>query len=307
MGAALGTSYNIIYLADSDLDFQTEIDSVFKAVNQSMSTYLPSSDISKINNGDSTLVVDLMFKEVFELSKEIYQGTNGYFDPTVGTLVNAWGFGPGEQIELDSAKVDSLLTYVGFEKVAITENRNIKKEHPEIKFDFNAIAKGYAVDRLAIMLDEKEVSDYLVEVGGELVAKGENRLKKKPWLVGIDDPQGENRDNPVRLVYLQDKTMATSGNYRKFRIDPDTGEKYVHTVDPKTGYTKNSKTLAVTVLAETCAMADGFTTSFMAMDLQAAKKILFDQKELDAYIIYLDENNVAREYMTEGFKKVIAQ
>jgi thiamine biosynthesis lipoprotein len=307
VGAALGTSYSIIYLADLELDFQTEIDSVFDAVNRSMSTYIPTSDISKINKGDSTLMVDQMFREVFELSKEIHQSTNGFFDPTVGTLVNAWGFGPGEQIELDSTKVDSLLSYVGFEKVAMTEGRTIKKKHKEIKFDFNAIAKGYAVDRMAHMLDEKGISDYLIEVGGELVAKGENTLKKKSWLVGIDDPQGEDRGNPIKLIYLRDKAMATSGNYRKFRIDPDTGEKYVHTVDPQTGYTKNSKTLGATVLAETCARADGFTTAFMAMNLEEAKKILMAQNELDAYIIYLDNNNIAQEFMTEGFKRVIAE
>lgn len=305
MGAALGTSYSIIYLADSEVDFQTEIDSVFDAVNRSMSTYIPTSDISKINKGDSTLIVDSMFEKVFELSQEIYQSTNGYFDPTVGTLVNAWGFGPGEQIELDSTKVDSLLNYVGFGKVAMTGNRTIKK-HPEIRFDFNAIAKGYAVDRVALMLDGKNISDYLIEVGGELVAKGENKLKKKPWLVGIDDPQGENRGNPKKLIFLKDRAMATSGNYRKFRIDPDTGKKYVHIVDPKSGYTKNSVTLAVTVLAETCAKADGFATAFMAMDLQEAKKVLSDQKELDAYIIYLGENNMPQEFMTDGFGKVIA-
>ena len=151
VGAAFGTSYSIIYLTDEEFDLQKEIDSVFAVVNESMSTYIPDSDISKINAGDSTVVVDAMFREVFKLSKQIHKSTNGYFDPTVGTLVNAWGFGSGTQIEMDSAKVDSLMRYVGFDKVELTTNNTIYKTNVNIKFDFNAIAKGYAIDRLAVL------------------------------------------------------------------------------------------------------------------------------------------------------------
>ena len=138
VGGALGTSYSIIYLSDKKLDFQKEIDSVFAAVNKSMSTYMPDSDISKINKGDAMVVVDTMFEEVFELSKEINTKTRGYFDPTVGALVNAWGFGPGKQLEMDSTRVDSLMRYVGFDKVKLTKARTIVKEDPDIYFDFNA-------------------------------------------------------------------------------------------------------------------------------------------------------------------------
>lgn len=305
VGGALGTSYSIIYISDSKLDFEKEIDSVFEVVNRSMSTYMPTSDISNINEGDSTLVVDKMFKEVFELSKEIHQKTEGYFDPTVGTLVNAWGFGPGEQIELDSTRVDSLLRYVGFEKVQLTNKATITKQYPEIQFDFNAIAKGYAIDRLTIMLDEKGISDYLVEVGGEVVGKGQNRIKHKDWVIGIDDPEGEGKGAPKKLIHLKNRAMASSGNYVKFRVDEETGEKYVHTINPKTGFTRNSATLAVTVLAENCATADGYATAFMAMDLKDVKDLLSTLKLLDAYIVYSDENGVIQELMTEGFKRVI--
>lgn len=305
VGGALGTSYSIIYLSDSELDFQKEIDSVFEAVNQSMSTYIPTSDISKINKGDSTLVVDEMFMEVFKLSKEIHQTSDGYFDPTVGTLVNAWGFGPGKQIDLDSTRVDSLLEYVGFDKVKLVAKGTIKKQHPEIKFDFNAIAKGYAIDRLAIMLDEKGISNYLVEVGGEVVGKGKNRIKEKDWLIGIDDPEGEGRSTPKTLINLKNRAMASSGNYIKFRVDEETGEKYVHTINPKTGYTRSSSTLATTVLAENCAKADGYATAFMAMDLKDVKDLLTTLDVIDAYVIYSDENGLIQEYMTEGFNKVI--
>lgn len=305
VGGALGTSYSIIYIADSELDFQREIDSVFDVMNKSMSTYIPTSDISKINEGDSTLVVDEMFKKVFKLSKEIHQTTDGYFDPTVGTLVNAWGFGPGKQIELDSTRVDSLLQYVGFEKVKLAGNSTIKKQYPEIKFDFNAIAKGYAIDRLAIMLDEKGISDYLIEVGGEVVGKGKNRIKEKYWVIGIDDPENESGGALKKLINLKNRAMASSGNYIKFRVDEKTREKFVHTVNPKTGYTRNSSTLGATVLAENCAKADGYATAFMAMDLKDVKNLLKTIKVIDAYIVYSDENGAIQEFMTEGFKKVI--
>ncbi len=304
-GNALGTTYSIIYIAEEELDYQKEIDSVFQVLNQSMSTYIPSSDISKINEGDSTVVVDDMFKEVFEVSSEVHKASNGYFDPTIGVLANAWGFGPGEQIELDSLRVDSLLRYVGWEKVQLNNDHTISKTYPSIRFDFNAVAKGYAIDRLGAMLDAKGLENYLVEVGGEVLAKGTNLVSGKQWSVGIDDPQAETGRQLKQIVSLKDVAMASSGNYRKFRVDPETGEKYVHTINPKTGYTKNSNVLATSVVAKTCALADAFATTFMAMDLEDSKQVLQDHDELDAYIIYLDENGVTQEFFTPGFETLI--
>jgi len=303
-GPALGTSYNLIYLTDKKIDFQTEIDSVFDVMNLSLSTYIPISDISKVNDGDTTLVIDKMFQEVFQLSKEITRQTNGYFDPTVGTLVNAWGFGPGKQIQLDSVKVDSLLQYVGFNKVELTSENTIRK-NKNIKFDFNAIAKGYAVDRLATMLDKKGIENYLLEVGGEVVAKGENKLKQKRWTTGVNDPTIKDRNAYRAAVYLKDVAMASSGNYRHFRVDEKTGEKYVHTVNPKTGYTKNSKVLGATVIAQNCAKADGYATAFMAMDLSETKKVLESSKDLEVYIVYLDDKGETQDFMTDEFQNLL--
>lgn len=306
-GGALGTSYNITYLAEEKLDYQKEIDSIFSVVNRSLSTYIPSSDISKINQGDTNIVVDHMFKDVFALSDEVYNATDGYFDPTVGPLVNAWGFGPGKRIDLDSTKVDSLLNLVGFNKVRLNIEQRVMKSNPNIIFDFNAIAKGYAIDRLAKMMDEKGIENYLLEVGGELVGKGINQIKQKPWIVGVDDPQVEHGRRLKILLQLQDQALASSGNYRKFRIDSLTGKKYVHTIDPKTGYTKNANTLGVTVLANSCAKADAYATAFMAMDLEKAKGILANNKELEGYIIYIDANGDAKEFMTKGFQALVVK
>lgn len=306
-GPALGTSYSIIYFSNKKLDYQKEIDSVFTVINQSLSTYIPNSDISKINDGDSTLKIDHMFTDVFLLSKEINVKTSGYFDPTVGVLVNAWGFGPGKKIELDSVKVDSLLQYVGFNKVELTNEGTVRKQSPSIYFDFNAIAKGYSIDRLAAMLEGKGVENYLIEVGGEITAKGKNILKDKNWVVGINDPQIEDRTEYKAAVALKNVSMASSGNYRHFRIDSITGEKYVHTLNPKTGYTKNAKVLATTVIADNCAKADGYATAFMAMDLDESKKILEKDSTLEVYMVYLDENGEAKDFMTKGFKKMVLQ
>ena len=306
VGGALGTSYSIIYLADRELDFQREIDSVFNVVNQSLSTYIPTSDISRINQGEDQVMVDHMFREVFTLSKEINAKTDGYFDPTVGIMVNAWGFGPGNKINMDSTAVDSLMQWVGLDKVSLTTENRIQKQFPNTYLDFNAIAKGYAIDRLAKMMDQKGIENYLLEVGGELVGKGLNQIKQKPWVVGIDDPQVEEGRRLKILIYLKDMALASSGNYRKFRIDSITGKKYVHTIDPKTGYTKSASTLGVTVLADSCAKADAYATAFMAMELERCKEIVAANNELEAYVIYLDDEGHTQEYMTPGFQKLVA-
>jgi thiamine biosynthesis lipoprotein len=306
-GAALGTSYAVKLFSAEQADFQPGIDSVFQVINQSMSTYWPDSDISRINNGDTTVAVDEQFREVFNTSKTIYRKTGGYFDPTVGILVDAWGFGPGSSLEMDSMVVDSLLRYVGFNKVSLRPDNRIEKADPAIRFDFNAIAKGYAIDRLAVFLDNQGISDYLIEVGGELRSRGINQAKKQPWLVGIDDPQVLQGRAIKQIVRLTDQSMASSGNYRKFRIDSLSGQKYVHTIDPLTGYTRNSNILATSVLAPECMVADAYATAFMAMDLKRSKMILADSPELEGYIIYLDQAGNTQEFMTPGFMKALRE
>jgi len=304
-GGALGTSYAIKLFASDTANLQPDIDSVFRVLNQSLSTYLPDSDISRINRGEDSIVVDAMFREVFQASSAIFSRTNGYFDPTVGILVDAWGFGPGPALEMDSTRVDSLLRYVGFDKVRLGNDGRIVREVRGVRLDFNAIAKGYAIDRLAVMLEAKGIEDYLVEVGGELRASGSNRAKKSPWVVGIDDPQALEGRAIKKIIRFSDRSMASSGNYRKFRIDSVTGEKFVHTIDPHTGFTRNSNILATSVLAGTCMEADGYATAFMAMALEDSKKLLSESPDLEGYIIYLGEGGETREYMTPGFEALV--
>jgi thiamine biosynthesis lipoprotein len=251
------------------------------------------------------VAVDAQFREVFEASGLIYRRTGGYFDPTVGVLVDAWGFGPGPALEMDSLRADSLLQYVGFDKVRLTPDHRVVKQRHGIRLDFNAIAKGYAIDRLAAMLEKQGIRDYLVEVGGELRARGGNLDKGQDWRVGIDDPQVEQGRAIKRIIALADRSMASSGNYRKFRIDSVTGQKYVHTVDPHTGFTRNANILAATVLAPTCMVADGYATAFMAMDLEASRQLLSESPELEGYLIYLDGDGETREFMTPGFEALL--
>ncbi|MBT8291334.1 MAG: FAD:protein FMN transferase [Muriicola sp.] len=301
LGEALGTTYSIIYISKDTLNLQRQIDSVFSVVNQSMSTYIPGSDISRINRGDSTVVVDEMFREVLALSRDVYRTTNGYFDPTVGILVNAWGFGPGHALAMDSAEVNRLKMFVGLDKIELTGDNQIRKKYPEMQLDFNAIAKGYAIDRLAVMLDQNQIENYLVEVGGEIVTKGINQLKEQAWVVGIDDPQVEQGRRLKITLNLRDEALASSGNYRKFRIDSLTGEKFVHTIDPKSGFTRNSNVLAASVIASKCAMADAYATAFMTMELDSSIAFLEGKKELEAYLIYIDPKGEEQEYFTPGF------
>jgi len=306
-GNALGTTYNISYFSSDIIpEIEKGLDSVFKEINTSMSTYIPLSDISKINAGDSTIVVDKMFKEVFNLSKKIYEKTNGYFDPTVGKLVNAWGFGPKElKLKMTEHTVDSLRQYVGFSKVELTKEGTLRKQNANITLDFNAVAKGYCVDRIAVYLDSKNIENYLVELGGELVAKGKHLNKKTLWTVGIDNPNQKETRTLISTLQLKNKGMATSGNYRKFRIDSLTGEKYVHTINALTGYTQSTNVLSVSVLAHNCATADAYATAFMAMSLEETKKVLQSNNDLEGYVLYSTSKDSILTYETEGFRKVL--
>ncbi len=306
-GNALGTSYGIKYITQKKVSYQKELDSLFDVMNMSMSTYLPISDISKINGGDTSVVIDHMFQDVFKLSRRVYNETNGAFDPTVGVLANAWGFGPERQIDLDSTKVDSLLKYVGFTKVKLNGNNTISKTNSKIRFDFNAIAKGYTIDRIAVLLKAKGVDDFLIELGGELIAHGRNTIAGKDWIVGIDDPNQEDKRKLSAKMTLKNSALASSGNYRKFRIDEKSGEKYVHTIDPKTGFTRNSNVLGVSVLAASCAEADALATSFMVMTLENTKAYLMSHGTVDALIIYVDEDGALTRFVTPKFKTFLIE
>jgi thiamine biosynthesis lipoprotein len=308
-GYTLGTSFHIKFISDQTLDIQEPLDSIFKEIIRSMSTYVNNSDITKINNGDSTVVVDKMFTEVYNLSKRINSETDGMFDPTIGILVNAWGFGPKRQlVELDSAKVKEMMSFVGISKTSIDQNGVFAKKYEQTQIDFNAIAKGYTVDMVAKYLESIGVKDYLVEIGGEIVAKGV-KLNGEKWRIGIDQPVEINSGNrPLNTILsLTNVAMATSGNYRNYHIDTLTGEKYVHTMNARTGYPSKSNMLSATVLASDCASADAYATTFMAMGLKESKEFLEKHSEIDAYLIYTNFEGEYQVYKTTYFDENVVQ
>lgn len=293
-GFVFGTTYKIIYLKGKK-DYRKEIESLFLKMNNSLSTYISNSDISRINNGDSTVIVDDYFIEVFNKSKKIHKQTNGFFDPTVGNLVNSYGFGPKDQKNnLTKEEISYQMKFVGLEKVSLKNNK-IHKVFPEIYLDFNSIAKGFGIDVVARFLEEKKVDNYLVEIGGEIRTKG-SKKNNEPWIIKLVDPINSEGNKGFKNLNLSNKSMATSGNYRKFRLT-ENGVKYVHTINPKTGYALESNLLSASVIANLdCADVDAYATAFMAMGLEKTKKFLKEYPKIKAILIYTNPKGDLEEY-----------
>ncbi len=287
-GPIFGTGYNIQFYSEKGIVYQNQIDSLFDVINQSMSTYIPDSDISRFNNGED-VEFDVHFKTVFNASKKIFKETKGVFDPTIGNVVNAWNFGPDKnKFETDSATIASLMENVGFNKIHITPNGVIKRGKPYL--DFNAIAKGYGIDVIAEFLVSKGISNYLVDIGGDMRLSGTNKESKKPWKVGIEDPNFDGSKSWSKTITFLNKSMATSGTYRKFRVD-ENGNRYAHIINTKTGYPTKTNVLSVSVIAPNAMLADGYATAFQAMGVEGTKTFLNHHPELQVYFIYLNENN----------------
>ncbi len=291
-GAVFGTTYHITYVSSED--YQKTIDSLFVLVNKSLSTYMPTSDISKINQGDTTIVVDDMFVEVFEKAKKIYKETDGYFDPTIGRLIDAYGFGSGkEKKNLTTEEISALMEHVGFDKVSL-KDRKVHRESSDIEFNVNAFAKGYGVDVVGRFLESKNVHDYLVEIGGEIRARGTK--DGKLWKVAIEKPNVDGTRSIQKVIELDNESMATSGNYRKYKVNAE-GKKIVHTVNAKTGLAEESNLLSVSVrLKGDCADVDAYATAFLAMGLEKTKVFLEEHPELKVVLLYHNEANELAEY-----------
>ncbi|NND11480.1 MAG: FAD:protein FMN transferase [Flavobacteriaceae bacterium] len=295
-GVVFGTTYSVLY--DSENDYQDQFDSLFDEINQSMSTYIKDSDISRLNRSES-LIVDSHFMKVYRASKRIHKLTDGAFDPTIGVVVNAWDFGPeGSIAELDSLKIDSLMQFVGLDKVRM---KNTTLEKPKGTFiDFNAIAKGYAVDVISEFLDSRSVENYLVEIGGELRAKGLNIEKESLWTVGVDQPRFDGQQSIFTAIKLNNKAMATSGTYRKYKID-EAGNRYAHIIDTRTGYPSKTNLLSISVIADECMTADAYATAFKAMGVDKVQSFLGKHPELQVFLIFENEKNELETLSLNGF------
>ena len=295
-GPVFGTTYSIIY--DSSQNFETAFDSLFFEVNRSMSTYIPTSDISKVNINKS-VSIDHHFENVFKTSKEIYTATQGKFDPTIGAVVNAWDFGPEGKIEaLDSLKINELMLSVGMDKVTL--NNGVILKPKASRLDFNAIAKGYGVDVIGRYLESKNIQNYLIEIGGEIRAKGINTVKNTSWKVGVQHPDLSGDIPYVNTLSLQDESMATSGTYRKFKLDAE-GNRYTHIIDTKTGYPIRSGILSVSVVSPNCMVADAYATALQAMTLDKIRMFLKIHPELKVFIVFVNDANELQTEVFNGF------
>ena len=307
-GEAQGSTYHIKYIAERDENLKPAIDSILEVIDLSMSTYRSDSAISKINQGDTTMVVDEHFRKVFEASQQIWQESEGLFDPTVGVLVNAWGFGKQKISEADlptDKKIDSLRKYVGFDKVALTEKNLIKKRYTEILFDFNAIAQGYTSDVVANYLSARGIKNYIVEIAGEMYLKGKNTVEDKSWTIGVENPLKPLDDRDlVATIQFTNQGLATSGNYRKVWTDSN-GRKYVHSINPLTGRATQSDVLSATVVAPSTMLADGYATMFMVMGLAKSKAFLEKHPDLAVLLVYSDDKHQEATYKTKSFEKLI--
>lgn len=295
MGTTQGSYYSIIYFDEQNRDFSSEFDSIFKEIESTLSLWDENSIIRRVNRNDTTVVLNQIFIDNFNYAMKAAELSDGYFDPTVGPLVQAWGFHFKEGMEMTPEIVDSLKQLVDYRKVKI-ENNKVVKENPNMTLDFNAVAQGYTTDMIGDFLLSKNVNNFLVDVGGEILARG-RKPNGELWKVGIEKP-AENKDSErivQEIVELKDRSIVTSGNYRKY-VERD-GKRYSHSLNPKTGYPAENKLLSATIICDNTAWADCLASICMVVGLEKAIEILESSEDnIDAYFIYVDENNKVGTY-----------
>ena len=284
-GTAFGTIYHITYMGQPSASLPRQVDSVLNEVNRTFSIFDTTSIISQINKGQD-VTPNESFLTILQTSLEISRETKGAFDCTCQPLIELWGFGrKNQKTVVPQAQIDSVKQFVGSQLVAIQDGRIVKAD-PRVQLNFNAIAKGYAVDQVARFLKKQGFGDCIVEIGGEIVALGTKN--GKPWRVGIQVPT-ETADGPAESSEsfdLRDRAVATSGNYRNY-FEQD-GVRYTHILDPVTGKPEQSNLLSVTVIAPDCMTADAYATAFMVLGMEASQEILEKHPELEAWFIYDD-------------------
>lgn len=305
-GNAQGTTYTITYYSNKQVVTKKAIDSIFKAIDKSLSIYHPQSLISKFNASGTFAETDKHLLIVAKESLKIYKETAGKFDITVYPLVNAWGFGNEKISSLpDSNRIKEILPCVGSDKLEVSKGKLIKKSAC-LKIDVNGIAQGYSVDVVADYLQHKGIKNYIVEVGGELRVKG-----KKPngdmMKVGIESPSEDSFSEPIirKVVSLKSGAITTSGNYRKYITSDDKKRKLSHLIDPFTGYPLQGKLISVTVIAKKAITADGYDNALMAMNIEDALSFVKRKKNMEAYFIYLRNDGTVADTCSGGFRKFL--
>ena len=317
-GQTQGTTYTIL-CSDKISISQKEIDSLLANFDQALSTYIPNSIISKFNKASAGSYVYTdrygYFNQCFSIAQNVYESTNGAFDPSVFPLLDIWGFLKKEVHIPDSLAIEKILRITGFKpnyhyvfkpNEQDTLPSKLIKRTPDFKVVFNAIAQGQAVDVLCDFLELKGARNYFVEIGGEVRVRGANS-QGNIWSIGIDKPiENSTRNNRelMTIVSLDGKAIATSGNYRQFY--EKNGIKYAHTLNPQTGYPVNHQLLSATVVSNSCAIADAYATAFMVMGTEASIAFVNNHKDLglELMLIY-NKGGEFETYTTQGFQNII--
>ncbi len=288
-GTTQGSYYSIIYFDEQNRDFSSDFDSIFMEIENTLSLWDENSMIRKVNRNED-VELNQIFVDNFNYAMKAAELTGGLFDPTVGPLVAAWGFHYKEGMEMTPEIVDSLRQLVGYHKVKI-ENKKVVKANPNMTLDFNAVAQGYTTDMIGEFLLSENVNNFLVDVGGEIMAKG-CKPNNESWKVGIEKPAATMDSERIvqEIVDLNNQSIVTSGNYRKY-VEKN-GKRYSHSLNPKTGYPSENSLLSATIICDNTAWADCLASICMVVGLEKAMEILETQENVKAYFIYLDGDEV---------------
>ena len=309
-GQTMGTYYSIKLPGNTSIS-QTEIDDLLYEFNMQLSTYIDSSFISRVNDPlirvkTSDKLENQWFFDMVDYARELHDLSDGDFDPTVMPLVNYWGFGPSrKQDGYQQEDIDSILQFIGFDKILIKENEDSKmviKSDRSVSLDFSAIAKGYGVDLIAELIESKELNNYLVEIGGETRSKG-HKPENQPWTLGINKPAIDaDLDEILMIVTPGNKSMASSGNYRNY-YQKD-GQIFAHTIDPKSGMAIGSDLLGISVITAECWKADAIATTCMVKGLEESKSWIETLSGVEACFFYAQSDSIAFD-MSSQFNKYI--
>lgn len=289
-GTTQGSYYSIIYYDEQNRDFSGDFDSIFREIENTLSLWDENSMISRVNRNDESVVLNQIFIDNFNYAMRAAELSEGYFDPTVGPLVSAWGFHFKDGVEMTPEIVDSLKQFVGYHKIKIEDGKVIK-ENPDMTLDFNAVAQGYTTDMIGDFLLLNGVENFLVDVGGEILAMG-NKPNGDLWKVGIEKPAEDKDAERIvqEIVELKDKSIVTSGNYRKY-VERN-GKRYSHSIDPNTGFPAANNMLSATIICDDTSWADCLASICMLVGMERAKEILATQKDVKAFFIYEEEGEV---------------
>lgn len=282
-------------------DMGEEIKSCLDSFDLSLNPFNSQSIIYKVNNNEE-VIVDDWFISVFNKAQEVSELTEGIYDITSAPLINLWGFGFRNMGEVTPEKVDSLKEFVGYQRIHL-KDRKVVKDDPRLQLNASSIAKGYSCDVIAALFERYGINDYMIEIGGEVKAKGRNP-KGKYWAIAITTPI-DDRSGTIKeiheVVHLNDCSLATSGNYRNYYIKG--GRKYSHTINPKTGYPSEENILSASVIYSNCMTADAFATAFMALGLDKAIAIADQIPDMGYLFVYIDADGSLKEVRSSNFNK----